>query len=98
MARDAASFFTRHHSAEIRPGPSGRDNREHVLPPLRPTLALDTPMASVCAQAFGIDLERAAPVLFPQGAAGRRLEGGAAGLSVDHCGRGKRLRCSWTMR
>jgi uncharacterized protein (DUF1501 family) len=35
---------------------------------LRPTLALDGLIAAVCAEAFGLDPERAARVLFPDGA------------------------------
>jgi uncharacterized protein (DUF1501 family) len=40
---------------------------------LRPTLGLDTLIAQVCAEAFRIDPERAARVLFPQAAAGQPL-------------------------
>lgn len=38
---------------------------------LRPTLALDGLIAAVCAESFGLDPERAARVLFPDGVSGR---------------------------
>jgi uncharacterized protein (DUF1501 family) len=42
---------------------------------LRPTLALDALVTATCAECFGLDPERLARVLFPQGPAGFRVPG-----------------------
>jgi len=42
---------------------------------LKPTLALDALIASACAQAFRLEPERTARVLFPDSARGKPLQG-----------------------